>query len=230
MCLFVRLSAECSPIICLKVVLRPITITFPSPPIRGTNASATWLESSHTIMVHWACWDGIRLDSRQIRHRLGFLCSCSNLTSRWGIQMARTQIRQQRQPEANHVKVRTGCQVMSPPYVFPSFKLSVSLLVDAVATSVILPIKNTPQPHVHWAGTASDLESPMSMVVLINNHLCLYHPFVQFTLGCCVSCRAVINWLWISLLWHRRPCQICLNGVLTMMRTEWHVAIFTVSH
>ena len=35
--------------------------------------SATWHESSHTIMLHWACWDGIGLDSRQTCHWLGIL-------------------------------------------------------------------------------------------------------------------------------------------------------------
>lgn len=125
------------------------------PHIRGTtNAGATWHESSHAIMVHWACWDGIRMDSRPTWCRLDFLCSCSNLMSRGGIQTGQTQIWQQRLPEANHVKVRTDCQVVSPPSIFPSFKLSVALVFDRVASLFISSLKNTSQSRAHRGRTA----------------------------------------------------------------------------
>lgn len=104
---------------------RSISSSVLSPHSRvTTDTIATWHESSHAIMLHRACWDEIRLDSRQTWPRLDFPCTCSNLTSRWGIQRGPTQIWQHRVPEANHVKVRTGCQVVSPPYVvFPTFQV-----------------------------------------------------------------------------------------------------------
>ena len=133
-------------------VLWSESVTVSSPHIRGSaDASATWHESSHAIMVHWACWDGIRLDSRPTWRRLDFLCSCSNLMSRGGIQMGQTQIWQQRLPEANHVKVRTACQVVSPPSIFPSFKLSVALVADRISSLLRSSIRNTSQSKAHWA-------------------------------------------------------------------------------
>lgn len=146
------------------MVLQSISITILSPHIRGTtNASATWHEGSHTIMVQWACWDRIRLDLRQTWRGLDFLCTCSNLMSRWGIQMGQTQIWQQRHPEANHVKVRTACQVVSPPSIFASLKLSVSLVVDRVASLFISPIKNASQTRAQRAGAACELEGNLDV-------------------------------------------------------------------
>lgn len=120
---------------------------------RPEDLSATWHERSHAIMLQWACCKGMWLDSRQTRHRLDSLCSCSNLASHGGIRMDRAQIWQQRRPQANHVKVRTACWVAPPPSTSPSFKLSVAPMVDSLAWLFITPLKNTSQSRARWDGT-----------------------------------------------------------------------------
>lgn len=119
--------------------------------IRGTPGavSATWHESSHASTVYWACWNGIRLNSRLTWCRLDFLRSCSNLMSHGGIQMGQTQIWQQRLPKANHVKGRMGCQVGPPSSIFPSFKLSVSLMVALITLLFNSLIRKSSQLSLH---------------------------------------------------------------------------------
>lgn len=68
--------------------------------------------------------------------------------------MGQTQIWQRRRPEANHVKVRTACQVASPPLHLFVFQALCHFLVDSVAWLFIVPIKDPSQLRAHWDGTA----------------------------------------------------------------------------
>lgn len=128
-----------------SIPLWSISASVTSPHMRGaTDAEChlTWELSYYYAslgLLGWN-WIGFKTDMPLVGYPP---CSCSNLMSRGGIQMGQTQIWQQRLPEANHVKVRTGCQVVSPPSIFPSFALSVALVVDRIASLFISPIKNT---------------------------------------------------------------------------------------
>lgn len=74
---FRRFSSEASLFLyfCILGTLVLWSRSVLSQHIRGTPGavSATWHESSYASMVYWACWNGIRLNSRLTWCRVDFL-------------------------------------------------------------------------------------------------------------------------------------------------------------